>query len=957
MDNIADHIVLNPGSGGATLATDEVALTHFQIVKMAWGADGSANPVAAGSPMPVSVQGSVAVTGSVSIPAGVAITGTASVTGSVSVSNKVPVSLAAADVTGGPIPVSGTVSITGVTQVSGRLPVDIVNPLPVSGTVNVGNTVPISINSTNIVGNVPVSGSVSITGTASVTGSVTVTNKVAVSLAVADVTGGNLPIQGTVSITGITHELGRLPVNVQNPVTVTGSVSVSNKVPISLAVTDVTGGPLPISGNVGITGTVTIAEPVTVDGTVNVGTSGLPSGAATEVKQNNEIAIVQVIADAVKQDGAGFTPGSSKAMIVGGEMDDAATAVLAEGQAGAARITAYRAIHVNLRDALGNEVTPTGGGGGTQYDEDTATQPAEKLTMAGVIRKDTPASLVDVDGDRTELIVGSTGRLHVDASGPTLTVGTHAVTNAGTFAVQESGTALTHLSTMAGWNATGRAQVNIIAGQVGVQGGSGASNATTLRVIQASDDPMSLATQALDDVIKVDSTLFATTTDKVTMVGALFDDAAVNSVQENDAGALRMSANRNLYVNVRDAAGAERGLNVDAGGRIGVTNGGTFVVQENGSALTALNTMSAWNASGRAMVNIIAGQPGVAAGAGAVGADVQRMTLASNDPAVTAIQLLDDIAVVDDAIWPPEATRVALIGGFADETTPNLVDEGDAGAVRMTLARALHVNLRSAAGVEITPTVQYDEDSIPGVADKLMIAGTIRKDVPSTSLVNADGDYAAMIVDGLNRLWTHAVITDELPAGDNLIGKVDINSTVLATDAATATKQDIGNSSLTTLSGAVTGNRMQVDVVTSVNPSGAATAVNQGTEITHLSQIEAQEERNGTEPGATVISYGRAVINAAASGDNTIVAAQAAGQRIRVLSYALMAGGTVNATWKSGVGTSISGALPLVVNTGVSSGYDPMGHLETAAATALILNLSAAIQVSGHVHYAVVTVP
>lgn len=49
-----------------------------------------------------------------------------------------------------------------------------------------------------------------------------------------------------------------------------------------------------------------------------------------------------------------------------------------------------------------------------------------------------------------------------------------------------------------------------------------------------------------------------------------FDDVAPTSITENQFGNLRMSANRNLYGTIRDAAGNERGLNVSAGGNISV---------------------------------------------------------------------------------------------------------------------------------------------------------------------------------------------------------------------------------------------------------------------------------------------------------------------------------------------------------------------------------------------------
>ncbi len=97
-------------------------------------------------------------------------------------------------------------------------------------------------------------------------------------------------------------------------------------------------------------------------------------------------------------------------------------------------------LNVAITDAAGNQVTSFGGG--TQYDEDTASAPADKLTMAGVVRKDTAATLVDADGDRTQLQVDAAGRLHTNGSGVTqpisaasLPLPTGAATEATLFAV------------------------------------------------------------------------------------------------------------------------------------------------------------------------------------------------------------------------------------------------------------------------------------------------------------------------------------------------------------------------------------------------------------------------------------------------------------------------------------------------------------------------------------------
>jgi hypothetical protein len=57
-------------------------------------------------------------------------------------------------------------------------------------------------------------------------------------------------------------------------------------------------------------------------------------------------------------DGGAFTPGATAFTLVGGEVDDTSTSTVSEGNAGAARMTSYRALHVNLRDSAGNEVPP-----------------------------------------------------------------------------------------------------------------------------------------------------------------------------------------------------------------------------------------------------------------------------------------------------------------------------------------------------------------------------------------------------------------------------------------------------------------------------------------------------------------------------------------------------------------------------------------------------------------------
>lgn len=65
---------------------------------------------------------------------------------------------------------------------------------------------------------------------------------------------------------------------------------------------------------------------------------------------------------------------------------------------------------------------------------------------------------------------------------------------------------------------------------------------------------------------------------------AQFDDTTPTTITENQFGNVRMSSNRNLYSTIRDAAGNERGANVDASNRLTVSVDNTVVVD--GSAVT-----------------------------------------------------------------------------------------------------------------------------------------------------------------------------------------------------------------------------------------------------------------------------------------------------------------------------------------------------------------------------------
>ncbi len=71
----------------------------------------------------------------------------------------------------------------------------------------------------------------------------------------------------------------------------------------------------------------------------------------------------------------------------------------------------------------------------------------------------------------------------------------------------------------------------------------------------------------------VDSAPFTVATDSYTPVGGIFDDAAPGDLTEGDGGAVRMSAVREMYTNIRDGAGGERSANVTAANELNVILG------------------------------------------------------------------------------------------------------------------------------------------------------------------------------------------------------------------------------------------------------------------------------------------------------------------------------------------------------------------------------------------------
>lgn len=171
-----------------------------------------------------------------------------------------------------------------------------------------------------------------------------------------------------------------------------------------------------------------------------------------------------------------------------------------------------------------------------------------------------------------------------------------------------------------------------------------------------------------------------------------------------------------------------------------------------------------------------------------------------------------------------------------------------------------------------------------------------------------------------------------LPAGTNNIGDVDIAS------ALPAGTNNIGDVDIASALPAGTNNIGDVDIASAI-PAGANKIGQVGVNVVDVWDDAASAE--------ATIKF--ASVDVASSGDNTIVSSVAS-KRIVVLNYVLVASAANTVQWKSATAGAITGGMQLAANGGVSA-ESQFGMFATTAGEALVLNLSAASSVDGHITY------
>jgi uncharacterized cupin superfamily protein len=243
-------------------------------------------------------------------------------------------------------------------------------------------------------------------------------------------------------------------------------------------------------------------------------------------------------------------------------------------------------------------------------------------------------------------------------------------------------------------------------------------------------------------VSQQDNTAFTAGTSNLVPMGAMFDDVASATATENAAAVVRMTQNKGLHVNFRNAAGTEIGTSSNPI-QVTVANTGAnaTAVKVDNSAVTqpisaaslplpALAATSTKQSDGSQKTQIVDGSGNVIAST-------------SNNLNVQCANCSGSGAsAADEASFTAGSSTFAPAGGFFQTTaTNNALTTGQQGLWQMTANRAGFVNLRNAAGTEVgtsTTPVQVSLANTAANATAVKVDGSaVTQPVSGTVTSNA----------------------------------------------------------------------------------------------------------------------------------------------------------------------------------------------------------------------------
>ena len=421
---------------------------------------------------------------------------------------------------------------------------------------------------------------------------------------------------------------------------------------------------------------------------------------------------------------------------------------------------------VRMVTATGDEVTDdtmkvSDGGGALTVDGTVSVTgvatAANQTTVIGHL-DGVEGLLTTIDADTGTLAGAVSGtEMQVDiVSAPTLTVNAHAVTNAGTFAVQESGAALTALQ--------------LIDDSVYTDG-SGTVTKGVAIMGQDGTNPQAIKTDTSGE-LQVDVLTMPTTTVQATNLDIRDIDAASDDITiHGDVGIvdqLDLSSSNPLTVAIVDGSGDQ----------ITSFGGGTQYTEDAAAAAnpvgTALNLIRDDNLSGSLTT-----------------ADGDNVAARGNNKGELYVKHTDAIPVTDNS--SSLTVDNAGLTELAAAINSNKVD----------------VNIVSSDIATGGTSAADDADFTAGTTTGTPAMGVYE----STPTSVTDGDMGIVGITSGRRLKTSTTIDTALPAGTNNIGDVDVLSSALPTGASTLAEQQSQTTHLATIAGDTTDIETSVELI------------------------------------------------------------------------------------------------------------------------------------------------
>lgn len=671
---------------------------------------------------------------------------------------------------------------------------------------------------------------------------------------------GTVPLPAGAATEATLSDLNsKIPVPIANRVPVDGSGVTQ---PVSVASL-----PLPAGAATAArqdTGNTTLSNidgktPALVSGRVPVDGSGvtqpvsavslpLPTGAATAARQDAGNASLDVLDDIAHAPNDAL----GRAAAIAGQLDDTATTVAVEDKVAPVRITSQRALHSNLRNAAGTEVGTAANPLRTDPTGTTAQPVTGSVSISGTPTVDTelPAAAALADG-ATNPTTPMVGAVLLCYNGATV----DRVRGDATFGVDVDVTRLPSIPT--GDNTIGRVKISdgtdvalvTAAGALTVDGSATTQPISAVALplpagaaTLAEQQTQTTALQIIDDLPHAFNASFG----KAAAIAGQLDDTATVAATEGNIAPARITAQRAIHTNLRDASGTELGVaaapvRTDPTGTTTQPISGTVAVSSVGGTVTADTELPPAATLADAMANPSA--PAVAAHwMGYNGTTWDRMSVA-----------VEDVASPATFAGPPLMARRRDTANTSEVSTDGdwigLIAD-NAGRLRVVVASVAGGNTaHDGVGTSVAPLPMgaYAFASTPADVSTDGDITRLWATRAGALVVQISAQGAQLTGDATFGLDCDITRLPALPVGDNVIGRIKItDGTNVATVTAAGAVQVDGS-----------GVTQPVSAASLPLPTGAATSANQTTEITSLQLIDDIVHAMNANFGAAVALAGQ----------------------------------------------------------------------------------------------------